>query len=144
MASVFVSKICSKSSTRTCQMKPSDGGRQSYTYSSSVSQPWLQITAQCCIHGWCLISLLLGEPHHTPPYTTIHRHTPPYTTIHRVSNLSYYRRFFRFEPLTLIPIQKKLLDVTLLSLKEINWLNDYHKMVSSYFLKQLFPSLPGW
>lgn len=38
--------------------------------------------------------------------------------------------FYRFEPLTLIPMQKKLLDLTLLSPKELDWLDAYHNTVS--------------
>ncbi|NWW91682.1 XPP1 aminopeptidase, partial [Rhynochetos jubatus] len=32
-----------------------------------------------------------------------------------------------FEPLTLVPIQTKMIDVTLLTQKECNWVNDYHQ-----------------
>ncbi|NXG79687.1 XPP1 aminopeptidase, partial [Baryphthengus martii] len=32
-----------------------------------------------------------------------------------------------FEPLTLVPIQTKMIDVNLLSQKECNWVNDYHQ-----------------
>lgn len=38
--------------------------------------------------------------------------------------------FYRFEPLTLIPMQKKLLDLSLLSPKELDWLDAYHETVS--------------
>ena len=38
-------------------------------------------------------------------------------------------RFYSFAPLTLIPIQKKLLDHSLLTSKELDWLDDYHKTV---------------
>jgi C-terminal region of peptidase_M24 len=37
--------------------------------------------------------------------------------------------FLGFEKLTHIPIQKKLIDVSLLTEKEINWLNTYHAEV---------------
>ena len=37
--------------------------------------------------------------------------------------------FLGFEKLTHIPIQKKLIDVSLLTDKEINWLNTYHAEV---------------
>ncbi|CAM9489667.1 unnamed protein product [Ascophyllum nodosum] len=46
-----------------------------------------------------------------------------------VSNEALGRRFYRFEPLTFIPIQTKLLDVALLSPEEIAWLDNYHKTV---------------
>ncbi|KAF1464631.1 Xaa-Pro aminopeptidase 1, partial [Pygoscelis antarcticus] len=32
-----------------------------------------------------------------------------------------------FEPLTLVPIQTKMIDVNLLTQKECNWVNDYHR-----------------
>lgn len=37
--------------------------------------------------------------------------------------------FYRFEDLTLFPIDKKLINKDLLSPQEINWLNDYHQKV---------------
>ncbi|CAM9439846.1 unnamed protein product, partial [Hapterophycus canaliculatus] len=46
-----------------------------------------------------------------------------------MSNETLGRRFFSFAPLTFIPIQKKLLDLTLLSPKELDWLDRYHEMV---------------
>lgn len=39
------------------------------------------------------------------------------------------RNFLGFEKLTQIPIQKKLIDVSLLSDQEIVWINDYHRTV---------------
>ncbi|XP_071985549.1 xaa-Pro aminopeptidase 1 isoform X1 [Engystomops pustulosus] len=32
-----------------------------------------------------------------------------------------------FEPITLVPIQTKMIDVSLLTEKEVSWVNDYHK-----------------
>ena len=40
-----------------------------------------------------------------------------------------YGRFFRFETLTLCYINTKLIDITLLTEEERQWLNDYHRMV---------------
>lgn len=37
--------------------------------------------------------------------------------------------YLGFEKLTFVPIQSKLIDVSLLSVAEINWLNDYHSHV---------------
>lgn len=39
-------------------------------------------------------------------------------------------RFYSFAPLTLIPMQKKLLDHALMTSKELDWLDEYHKTVS--------------
>ncbi|XP_022150774.1 probable Xaa-Pro aminopeptidase P [Momordica charantia] len=37
--------------------------------------------------------------------------------------------YLGFEKLTFVPIQAKLVDVSLLSAAEVNWLNDYHSLV---------------
>jgi len=47
--------------------------------------------------------------------------------------------FYKFENLTLCPIDKKLIDVNLLTKEELNYLNDYHKQV----LDTLSPFLEG-
>merc|ERR1711871_273195 len=39
------------------------------------------------------------------------------------------QQFLQFEPLTLIPIQQKLIKVELLSVKEVQWIDDYHSTV---------------
>ena len=40
-----------------------------------------------------------------------------------------FGKFYRFEPLTLFPFDKRALDMTILFPHEISWLNDYHRMV---------------
>lgn len=66
----------------------------------------------------------------------------------RIENLMYVeekkdfpefagKKFFCFQPLTLVPIQTKLVDKELLSKEEICWLNNYHSMV----FKQIEPLL---
>ena len=42
---------------------------------------------------------------------------------------SEFGKFYRFEPLTLFPFDKRALDMTILQPYEIAWLNDYHRMV---------------
>lgn len=39
------------------------------------------------------------------------------------------KKFMKFSKLTLIPIQQNLIDVQLLTEKEIEWLDSYHKLV---------------
>jgi len=39
------------------------------------------------------------------------------------------KKFLKFAKLTLIPIQKNLIDVTLLTTKELDWLDSYHELV---------------
>ncbi|CAM9865217.1 unnamed protein product [Ectocarpus sp. 13 AM-2016] len=46
-----------------------------------------------------------------------------------VYNETLGRRFYSFAPLTFIPMQKKLLDQTLLTSKELDWLDEYHELV---------------
>lgn len=48
-----------------------------------------------------------------------------------------YGEFIGFTPVTLCPIDRKLIDKTLLTTTEIEWYNSYHKMV----FKQLSPML---
>uniref|UniRef100_H2ZLT7 Xaa-Pro aminopeptidase 1 n=1 Tax=Ciona savignyi TaxID=51511 RepID=H2ZLT7_CIOSA len=37
------------------------------------------------------------------------------------------KQFLKFESIALVPIQAKMIDVSLLSIEELLWLNDYHK-----------------
>lgn len=46
-------------------------------------------------------------------------------------------QFYQFEPLTMFPIDRRLVDVSLLDAAELKWLNDYHAQV----LKELSPLL---
>jgi Xaa-Pro aminopeptidase len=39
------------------------------------------------------------------------------------------KKYLEFTPLTLIPIQKKLIDWNLMAPKDIAWLNEYHAQV---------------
>ena len=48
-----------------------------------------------------------------------------------------FGKFYRFEPLTLCPIDKKAIVTEMLSEEELTWLNDYHQMV----YKRLSPLL---
>jgi len=47
--------------------------------------------------------------------------------------------FYRFEDLTLFPIDKQLINKELLSFQEIDWLNNYHNKV----LTELAPFVAG-
>ena len=53
----------------------------------------------------------------------------------RIENLVYskvsaeYENYLEFEPLTLVPIDKRLIDVYLLDSGERDWLNNYHRKV---------------
>ena len=42
---------------------------------------------------------------------------------------SVEKKFLKFRKLTLIPIQQNLIDVKLLTDKELDWLDAYHKLV---------------
>ena len=45
------------------------------------------------------------------------------------SNVDEYGNFLQFETLTLVPIDKKLINVELLNKQELAWINSYHKKV---------------
>ena len=50
----------------------------------------------------------------------------------RIENLIYIKKTKKslsFENLTLVPIEKDLIDKTLLNKNEIRWINDYHRKV---------------
>ena len=53
----------------------------------------------------------------------------------RIENLIYVKRYKKkliFENFTLVPIDKNLIDLSIMKKNEINWLNAYHKKVFSY------------
>ena len=59
-----------------------------------------------------------------------------------VKNSGYYwqnKKFLKFETLTLVPFEKKLIEKNLLSRDELQWLNSYHHNV----YKKLSSSLDG-
>lgn len=39
--------------------------------------------------------------------------------------------FFKFETITYVPIETKCLDLSIMSDEEVEWLNNYHKLVFS-------------
>ena len=41
------------------------------------------------------------------------------------------RNFFKFETITYVPIETKCLDLSIMSNEEVDWLNNYHKLVFS-------------
>ena len=67
---------------------------------------------------------------HTHTHTRAHTHryahmcTHTFST-HRFGNIPY----FKFEKLTMVPIQTRMIDTQLLSVSEIAWLDAYHAQV---------------
>ncbi|BFZ10036.1 hypothetical protein BsWGS_13075 [Bradybaena similaris] len=55
--------------------------------------------------------------------------TPKYTTANET--------FYEFQPITLVPFETKLIDYSLLSLKQAEWLNDYNDRARSHILPLL-------
>ena len=55
-----------------------------------------------------------------------------------------FGRFLQFEPLTLCPIDKSPVDVSLLTVEEIGWLNAYHAMVEERLSPLLLPDERAW
>ncbi|XP_078494960.1 xaa-Pro aminopeptidase 1 [Ciona intestinalis] len=47
------------------------------------------------------------------------------------------KQFFKFESLALVPIQAKMIELSLLSTEELTWLNDYHKKCRDVIGSQL-------
>ena len=59
----------------------------------------------------------------------------------RIENLIYIKKKRNkkvFENLTLAPIEKELIDINLLNIKEKNWINDYHKKVFRNFKSRMY------
>ena len=54
-------------------------------------------------------------------------------TKNRFNNVDYYT----FEPITYFPVQRKLIDVTLLSDRQLKWINDYHEKTADLLGKEL-------
>lgn len=55
-----------------------------------------------------------------------------------------FGKFFKFDTLTLFPYDRRLIDVTMLSDEEINWINEYHKEVYSRLSPLLKPEEAAW
>ena len=47
----------------------------------------------------------------------------------RIENDNFEQPTLGFEPLTLVPLDKKLIDKYLLSTEELSWINNYHQTV---------------
>ncbi|KAK7108041.1 hypothetical protein V1264_015843 [Littorina saxatilis] len=48
----------------------------------------------------------------------------PTNTTHKFGD----KQFLRFKPITLVPFEPNLIDYSLLSKRQIEWLSDYHKL----------------
>ena len=57
---------------------------------------------------------------------------------------SEFGEFLQFEPLTLCPIDKRPIDVAMLTDEELQWLNDYHRMVLDKLAPHLEPDEADW
>ena len=69
----------------------------------------------------------------------------------RIENLQYVtpvktnaRPMFGFEPLTLAPIDRRLIDKSTLTAAEISWLNTYHARVEKSLLPLVDKATQGW
>lgn len=47
------------------------------------------------------------------------------------------KQFLAFEPVALIPFEPKLIDFTLLNQEQVEWLNNYNKMIKDKVGKEL-------
>ena len=57
---------------------------------------------------------------------------------------SEFGEFLQFEPLTLCPIDKRPIDVAMLTDEELQWLNDYHRMVCEKLSPHLDDDEQAW
>ena len=58
----------------------------------------------------------------------------------RIENLIYVKKIknkLKFRNLTLVPIDKSLINKKLLNKKEINWINSYHRLIFKKFNKYM-------
>lgn len=55
-----------------------------------------------------------------------------------------FGQFYEFETLTLFPIDKKLIDKSMLTEQELNWVNDYHRLVYEQLESLLSPTEKEW
>jgi Xaa-Pro aminopeptidase len=55
-----------------------------------------------------------------------------------------YGRFLRFETLTLVPIDRNLIDKNLLTYEEVRWIDDYHRKVKETLSQYLSPKEREW
>ena len=67
----------------------------------------------------------------------------------RIENLVYlkkakYKNFLEFVTLTLVPYEKKLIDITQLNYKHLEWINDYHKNIYVKFSSHLDQEQNKW
>lgn len=54
------------------------------------------------------------------------------------------REWFGFETLTVVPFDQSLIDLSLLTLKEINWVNAYHVRVRETLVPLIKPATKSW
>lgn len=67
----------------------------------------------------------------------------------RIENMVYItqdenKNFLKFKNLTLVPIDKRLINVHLLSSEELKWLNNYHKEVINCLVPYLDEEVRNW
>ncbi|MFO7616924.1 MAG: aminopeptidase P family N-terminal domain-containing protein, partial [Bacteroidales bacterium] len=55
-----------------------------------------------------------------------------------------YGTFYRFETLTLVPIDRRLIDMALLTSSELDWLNRYHLTVRRWLVPRLEEPVRHW
>ena len=63
----------------------------------------------------------------------------------RIDNITGAKReLLRFEPLTMVPIDTRLVDRRLVGPERIRWLNDYHRRVRSTMLPHVDQQTAAW
>ena len=64
--------------------------------------------------------------------------------VSKVNGITEFGEFYGFEALTVFPIETQLIDKTLMQQHEIDWLNNYHKIVFATISPKLKPSEKDW
>lgn len=61
-----------------------------------------------------------------------------------VANSDFSKEMLGFKILTLVPIDKRLINKYLLNQQELSWLNDYHARILQEFKNELEPQVADW
>lgn len=61
-----------------------------------------------------------------------------------VQESSKAKKFLEFAPLTLVPIDRRLIDISLMEKDELDWLNTYHGRIRDTLFSQIDDDTKGW
>ncbi|CAH8545985.1 unnamed protein product [Heterobilharzia americana] len=73
-----------------------------------------------------------------PTSTTTTTTTMNNTELFQFSSIDNNTKWLTFEPVTLVPFQRKFININMLSIDEVNWLNNYHKIVRQVLCNRIY------